>query len=47
MNEDTLFNLIGRLYYDLRLAGARIQQLQRELEAQKSAPPPPDAQAQQ
>ena len=43
VNEDVLFNLIGRLYCDLRAAGLRIQQLQEQVKAMQSKPePPPD-----
>jgi hypothetical protein len=47
MNEDTLYNLIGRLWVDLRVAAARIQQLENQIKGMQQgpdpSPPPPDA----
>lgn len=42
MNESAAFELIGRLYLDLRIAAARIQQLEQQLAAAKQPEPPPD-----
>ena len=46
MNEGALYELIGRLLVDLRVAAARNEQLQQQLAALQPKPEKPNAEGQ-